>query len=89
MYGNRKDDLPPVNLPAIYGRTVSSIAFSNLLIIHQFTNQSNCDTNLVTCCLETSMKHWTEAFHYSLMKYQTQEVDKMSNRTNGEFNILI
>ena len=36
--------------------------FSKSLIIHQFTNQSGY-ANWATCvCLETPMKHWTEAF---------------------------
>ena len=44
----------------------SQQTFSNSLIIHQVTNQSGY-ANLVTCvCLETPMKHWTEAFPLDL-----------------------
>ena len=43
-------------------KAVLLINFSNSLAIHQFTNQSKY-TNLATrVCLETQMKHWTEAF---------------------------
>ena len=39
-----------------------AITYTNSLIIHTFTNQSKY-TNLAMCvCLETPMKHWTEAF---------------------------
>ena len=36
--------------------------FSNALIIHQFTNQSGYANLATSVCLETPMKHWTEAF---------------------------
>ena len=53
--------------PVMYGGVITLVfvfqaSFSNSLIIHQSTNQSKY-TNLATCvCLETPMKHRTEAF---------------------------
>ena len=74
-------------LKAVQVEVRIELSFSNSLIIHQFTSESGYANLTTSVRLESLMKHWTEGFSLYL-KYQTLELDKMSNSTDGEFILI-